>query len=374
MSIDSTDVFSSIDFVQLAYAQAFGQLTGLPPTPANIADNPVADAGAVFVSTTECNAVTAPNCNPLLPLQPLQFLPPFMNFPNAVEPGTTTDDATTWSAKLAFDWTDSINVYVGASTGFKASSWNLTRNSRPFEADMVALGAGPDVRFGAPPNLNSGTRYAGPEDATAYEIGLKGRFDKGSVNIAIFDQEIEGFQSAIFIGTGFVLSNAGKQSTTGLELEANFVPIDSLSFSFTGTWMDPTYDSFENAEGPDGPTDLSGQSVAGVSEFSMNLNGTWSFDIGSSTSGFIRAAYVYDDEVQVVENISADILSREVSTLHASMGIAWENGFEVLLWGRNITDDEYLTSGFPTTVQTDRTSAYPNQPRTYGLTLTKRFN
>ena len=374
MNIVSTDLFSSLDFRQIVYAQTFGLLTGgLPPTPANIAANPLEDGTANFVSTTNCTAVTAPNCNPLLPLQPLQFLPPFMNFPNAVEPGSTKDDDTTWSAKLAFDWTDSINVYVGAATGFKASSWNLTRNSRPFAADMEALGAGPDDRIG-PPNLVSGSRYAGPETATAYEIGLKGRFDRGSVNVAVFDQEIEGFQSAIFIGTGFVLSNAGKQSTTGLELEANYSPIDSLSFTFSGTWMDPTYDSFENAEGPDGPTDLSGQKVAGVSEFSVNFSGIWSFDFGSTGSGFIRAEYVFDDEVQVVENVSADILSREVSTINASAGLAWENGFEVLLWGRNINDDEYLSSGFPTTVQTDRVSAYPNQPRTYGLTLTKRFN
>ncbi len=373
MNIVSTDLFSSLDFRQIVYAQTFGLLTGLPPTPANIAANPVQDGLANFVSTTECTPATAPNCNPLLPLQPLQFLPPFMNFPNGVESGSTKDDDTTWSARLAFDWTDSINVYIGAATGFKATSWNLTRDSRPFPEDMAALGAGPNDRIG-PPNLVSGTRYAGPEEATAYEIGLKARFDRGSVNVAIFDQEIKGFQSAIFVGTGFVLANAGKQSTTGLELEANFNPVDSLNLAFSGTWMDPKYDSFENAQGPNGPIDLSGQNVAGVSEFSMNFSGIWSFEFGSNASGFIRAEYIYDDKVQVVENVSADILSREVSTINASIGLAWENGFEVLLWGRNINDDDYLTSGFPTTVQTDRISSYPNQPRTYGVTLTKRFN
>jgi len=238
---------------------------------------------------------------------------------------------------------------------------------------MAALGAGPNDRFG-PPNLVAGTRYAGPEEATAFEIGLKGRFDRTTLNVAVFDQEIEGFQSAIFVGTGFVLSNAGKQSTTGVELEGTWAPVDSLNLAFSGTWMDPKYDSYQNAQGPNGPTDLSGQNVAGVSEFSMNLSGIYSFDIFSNASGFIRAEYVYDDEVQVVENIPADVLSREVSTINASLGITWDNGFEAMLWGRNINDDEYLTSGFPTTVQTDRVSAYPNQPRTYGLTVTKRFN
>jgi outer membrane receptor protein involved in Fe transport len=138
--------------------------------------------------------------------------------------------------------------------------------------------------------------------------------------------------------------------------------------------MDPKYDSFTTAEGPDGDIDLSGQNVAGVSEFSMNLSGIWSFEFGSNASGFIRAEYVYDSEVQLVENVAEIDASREVSTINASMGLAWENGFEVLLWGRNINDDEYYTSAFPTTVQSDRVSIYPSQPRTYGLTLTKYFN
>jgi len=375
MNIVTTDLFSALDFRQIVYTQAFSGLTGLPPTPANIAMFPAADAGANFVSTTECSAMAPPpNCNPLLPLQPLQFLPPFMNFPNGVETGNTTDSDTTWTARIAFDWTDSINLYAGASTGFKASSWNLTRNSRPFESDMEALGAGPDVRVGSLPNLVSGSRFAGPESATAYEIGLKGRFDRATVNVAVFDQEIEGFQSAIFIGTGFVLSNAGKQSTTGVELEATWAPIDSLNLAFAGTWMDPRYDSFVGAEGPNGPEDLSGQKVAGVSEFSMNLSGIYNFDIFSSAAGYVRADYVYDSKVQVVENVAESVLSREVNTINASLGLEWENGFGLQLWGRNLTDDDYLTSGFPTTVQTDRVSAYPNQPRTYGMTLSMRFD
>jgi outer membrane receptor protein involved in Fe transport len=373
INIASTDVFSSIDFVQTVYAQTFTLLTTLPPTPENIAAFPAADFAANLVSTTDCTPITAPNCNPLLPLQAGQFLPPFLDFPNAVEPGSSNDDEVTWTVRLAFDATDNVNIYLGAATGFKATSWNLSRDSRPFESDMEALGAGPNDRLG-PPNLVSGTRFAAPEEATVYEIGLKARFDRGSINIAVFDQEIKEFQSNLFLGAGFVLANAGKQSTTGVEIDANWVPTDALTLTFAGTWMDPVYDSFENAEGPGGPTDLSGTQVPGVHEFSMVTSGTYNFDIGASTSGFVRAEYIYEDEVQIIENVPASVASREVSTVNASIGLQWDNGFEAMLWGRNLTDDDYLLSAFPTTVQTDRTSGYPNEPRTYGLTLTKRFN
>ena len=67
--------------------------------------------------------------------------------------------------------------------------------------------------------MTAGTRYAGPEESTVYELGFKGQWDRTQLNVAIFDQSIEGFQSNIFVGTGFVLANAGKQSTTGIEVD-----------------------------------------------------------------------------------------------------------------------------------------------------------
>ncbi len=374
INIASTDLFSSLDFVQIVYAQFFTGITGgLPPTPTNIAANPFADGVAAQFSTTDCTALTVPNCNPLLPLQPLQFLPPFLNFPNAVESGNSNDDEVTWTVRLAYDATDSVNIYLGASTGFKATSWNLSRDSRPFASDMAALGAGPNDRFG-PPNLVSGTRFAAPEEATVYEIGLKARFDRGTLNVAVFDQEIKEFQSNLFLGAGFALANAGKQSTTGVEIDANWVPTGALKLTFAGTFLDPKYDSFPNASGVGGPVDLSGTQVPGVHEVSIVTSATYDFAFGAGTSGFIRVEYIYEDEVQIVENVSAAVASRDVKTANASIGIQWENGFEAMLWGRNLTDDEYLLSAFPTVVQAGSFSGYPNEPRTYGLTVRKRFN
>lgn len=85
---------------------------------------------------------------------------------------------------MAYEATNRANGYAAAATGFKASSWNLSRDSRPFAADMNAINAS---GLGLT-NLNSGSRFAGPEDATVYEAGLKARFDRGTVNVAVFDQ------------------------------------------------------------------------------------------------------------------------------------------------------------------------------------------
>ncbi|MCH7853816.1 MAG: TonB-dependent receptor [Proteobacteria bacterium] len=334
-----TDVFSGLDLEQVGgafiFAAVFQQAIDGGADVATA--TAIASGTAAFLAPIECSAANPPpGCNALLALRPLQFMPPFLNFPNSVENGSTSDDEVTWTARLAFNATDNVNIYFGAATGFKASSWNLSRDSRPFAADLNAINtAGLGLN-----NLNSGTRFAGPEDATVYEVGLKARFDRGSVNIAIFDQEIEGFQSNLFLGTGFVLANAGKQSTKGVELEAKYAPIDDLRLSFAGTWLDPKYDSFPNASGVNGPVDLSGTKVPGVHEFSMNLSGIYSFDFGSSMSGFVRAEYIFDDKVPIVENVPTSVASREVSTFNASIGIEWDNGFEAMLWGRNLNNDD----------------------------------
>ncbi|MEM9404163.1 MAG: TonB-dependent receptor, partial [Pseudomonadota bacterium] len=363
----SNDVFAAVDLVQVGFAQAFQATTMLDPTPANIAA--FAQANPAGFAALQA-AAADPAQNPLLGLQALQFLPPFVTFPNTVENGQSVDDAVTWTARFTYDMTDDINVYVSAGTGFKATSWNLSRDSRPFAVDIPALvNAGLGVN-----NLSTtGTRFARPEDSTVYEIGLKGQFDNFAINVAIFDQEIEDFQENLFIGTGFSLQNAGKQSTTGIEIDMTWYPIDDLQLTFASTFLDPEYDSFPEGNDVNGPADLSGTQPPGIHEVSLSTSGTYTFDIGNAEA-FIRAEYVYDDEQPIVANVPASIASREVSVINASFGLAWDNGFEAFIWGRNITDDEYLLSAFPSVAQAGSFSGYPVQPATYGVTATMHFD
>jgi outer membrane receptor protein involved in Fe transport len=311
-------------------------------------------------------------------LSSVQFLPPVINYPNSVEDGKSDDSDTTYTVRLAYDLTSEINVYAGVSTGFKASSWNLSQDSGPIPADVVRLLAAadpvlPNVGFGpGAANFAVGTRFADPEESLVYELGLKGQWDTVSLNMAIFMQEIDGFQSNVFSGTGFNLANAGKQSTDGVEIDLTWLPIDGLRIGFAATWLDPLYDSFTGALGPDGPMDLSGEKPSGIPELSTNTNISYSFDLLGAYS-YVRLEHVYEEDVQVVDNIPSSIAGREVNMINASAGMSWSNGLEFNLWGRNIFDDEYLLSAFPSVAQTGSISGYPNQPATYGLTLKYNF-
>jgi outer membrane receptor protein involved in Fe transport len=303
-------------------------------------------------------------------LAPLQLLPPIVALPNSVEDNTTDDDDVTYTLRLAYNLTEEINVYISTNTGFKASSWNLSRDTLPNEADLAALTAAGLTACCV--NLQTGQRFAGPEESTVYEIGLKAQFERVSVNIAIFDQEIEGFQSAIFNGTGYDLLNAGKQSTEGVEFDVVYYPVDPLKLTFSGILLDPVYDSFKTGTNAEGVPDLSGEQPAGIHEVSLSLSATYSFPLGSSEA-YIRGDYQYEDEVQAVDNVAASLASREVKLFNMSAGMTTPDGWDFSVWGKNLTDEDYLLTAFPTPAQEGSFNGYPNQPRTYGLRVRKNF-
>jgi len=298
-------------------------------------------------------------------------LPPVVNLPNAIEDNTSDDSDTTYTLRLAYDLNDNINIYGSYATGFKASSWNLSRDSGPNAADLAALVAA-GLTTNAP-NLSAGSRFADPEESEVYELGLKAVFERGSFNMALFDQTIKGFQSSIFNGTGFELRNAGMQSTKGVEFDLVYYPVESVRLGFAGTLLDPLYDEFVGG-GFDG-ADLSGTKPAGIHEVSLSLSALYDFRLGNNDA-YARADYQYADEVIIVDNIPpavAAIATREIGSLNMSAGMNTQSGLNLSIWARNVTNDEYMTSGFPTPAQAGSFSIYPNQPRTFGITARKSF-
>lgn len=307
-----------------------------------------------------------PELAPAIPtLQSLQFLPPMLGLPNAVENNKSDDSKTTWSLRLAYEINQNINVFASAATGFKATSWNLSRYSSPFAKDKTALeSAGLSLA-----NQNYGGRYASPEEATVYELGMKARFKQGAFNVTLFDQTIEGFQSSIFIGTGYVLANAGKQSTKGIEFDSVYNITENWALTLAGTYLDPIYDSFKGASGLTGPVDLSGKKPAGIHERSLNAGVAYNFELDNGAYGYARVDYLYESKVHIVENVPESI-TREVSTFNASAGLDFENGIGIQIWARNLNDDEYYLSAFPPPIQSGSFNGYPNQPRTFGASIT----
>jgi outer membrane receptor protein involved in Fe transport len=397
----NTDPFSQLDFVAIGFGGLFSALTGGagdPTNPADFAAFPAQFAAATAAATTPCTATSAPGtCNTALGLTALQFLPQLAGFDNA----KSDDDNVDYTFRLAYDATDSVNVYASYATGYKATSWNLSRDSRPTEAELDATfgTATPDIfgrnlRPGQPHNLSAGTRLAGPEEAEVIELGLKARFDGGSVNVAVFDQTITDFQANTFTGDAFVLDNADKQSVKGLEVDAIWNPTDTLTFGFAGTFLDPEFDSFPTATavtaaGSTVPVDLSGVTVGGIHQTSLTTSVNWDWT-ANGYDGYIRADYQYEESVdiqtraQLFDSSGAPVASlldlagtqgadkREINIVNVGAGFS-KDGWDISFYGRNIFEDEYISTIFPTTAQPGSVNGYPSPPRTYGVNLRKNF-
>lgn len=373
--INSADLFSSLDFVAIGFAQTLAGFGVDATDPAQVAA--FAQANPPAFAQIQA-AVQDPAQNPLLGLQPLQFLPPFLGFPNAVENGRSKDSSTTYTLRLAYDLNDNLNTYVSYATGFKATSWNLSRDSRPFARDFtpgspVTSPPGSPIRDAglALPNLTAGTRFAGPEEAAVFEVGLKGVYSTVAFNLAYFDQQIEGFQSNVFTGTGFALANAGKQSNKGFEFDVTWNPVDALQLMVAGTIQDPVYDSFPNSASGD----LSGQTPSGIPEVATSTMATYFFDL-NGWDAFVRGDWQYESPVNHFDDPVNQALigeKKEVNTFNASTGLKTVDGFGVTLWVRNIFNDEYITTAFPAVAQAGSIMGYPSAPRSYGVTLRKTF-
>jgi outer membrane receptor protein involved in Fe transport len=391
--IISTGLF--LDGNAAAGVPSFEAALGIPFTPANFqnaasgAFGPAAQGYVNGVLGASAGLAADEVNGPLAGLLGLQFQPLLIEFPNAVESGRTRDSDTSYTAKLGYEVNDNINVFVSTGTGFKASSFNLTRDTRPFRTDATALGnAGllANNNYNGATGRNFGTRFSGPEEVTVYELGLKTRFDWGAINIVAYDQTIENFQSTIFQGTGFVLANAGEQTSRGVEFDSTFKPVEGLTLGFAGIIQDPEFVDFQGApvitggeldlanQAPgtpgDGVGDLSGTKPAGINEVALSVSASYEMQLSDNLNAFIRGDYQYEDEVQVVGNIPG--VTRETSLFNAALGFEYD-GYALRLWGRNILNDESFTSAFPGVVQAGTVNAYPNQPRTYGVALRKTF-
>lgn len=358
-----------------------------PAAVAAFASNP---ATAPIFQAITAQAVD-PATNPLLGLSAFQFQPPFLAIPNAVEDGKTNDDKFTYLLRASYQVSNEVNVYASYATGFKASSVNLSRDSRPVFGDFIPGPIPPGVNpvvggsnFLAPSspirdaglpitNLTTGSRFAGPEEAEVYELGIKAQWPGFGFNLAVFDQTIKGFQSFLFTGTGFQLNNAGQQSVQGFELDTTINPADGLVFTFAVTHLDPVYDSFVSS--PVG--DLSGQRPGGIPSWSIATSATYTHEWDSGTRLISRLDYSHESNENINNGLptfgSNPIFRREVNLVNGSITLALNNGLEVGAWARNLLDDEYILTVFDGVAQAGTVSGYPSGPRTYGGVIRFKF-
>jgi outer membrane receptor protein involved in Fe transport len=376
-----TQALDPLANINLVDAFITGATQGAVRTRAQFQALPAANQQALLA------AATNPATNTLLGLSALQFQTPSPSVPNSVEPGRTNDDKFTYLLRAAYQVSNEVNVYASFATGFKASSVNLSRDSRPLLSDYTpgprgstfAAPASPIINAGlATPNLTTGTRFAGPENAEVIELGMKAQWEGFGFNLAVFDQKIKGFQSFAFTGLGFALQNAGQQSVKGFEFDSTISPVPNLVFTFAATYLDPVFDSFPGSV----LGNLTGQRVGGIPSWNLRTSATHTWELGDGGTRLItRVDYSHESNVNINNGLptfnralgNTRLFEREVNLVNASTTLALDNGLEVGLFARNLLNDQYILTVFDGVAQAGTVSGYPSPPRTWGGLVRFRF-
>ena len=236
----------------------------------------------------------------------------------------------------------------------------------------------------------------GPETSETIELGMKADFTNINLrlNVAVYDNQIDGLQANSWTGTGFNVQNAGKADTQGAEIEAWWQPTDTLGFQAFYVRSEGTYEDFENGtcwdayvfhSGQPDPNEPNGDRDANICpraggrlaynpEDTFFLAFTKDFMIGNASTLFIRGEYSYYSEVLTDGDLDPLTELEAINIINARVGWRWDDaGTELAIWGRNLGDERYYPGSFDAPVQDGRMNSYPAEPRTWGVTFRMDF-
>ena len=273
---------------------------------------------------------------------------------------SNTWDAVTYRLAIDFQITDDIMVYGSYATGFVAGGFSETCGST----------------FSCQP-------YDSEENQNA-EIGLKSDLFDGALrlNLAAFHTQYENLQRDTVVsfidaaGNTFqetVSVNEGETTAMGFEAEFQWAVNANLRIDGNLGWLDHEYDNYSpginpadltGVPGPSVEVDLSGLEVPFSPELNYNLGATYFQDLSSGAAITYNLSVNYQDETQtspfpanfqgtdasgefiIQQKANTQMEERTLVNAYITYNAA-DNGVEMSLYGKNLTDERYRVAANP---------------------------
>jgi len=280
-----------------------------------------------------------------------------------------SSDESAWGGtlKLLRDINDQVTVYAGIDRGFRLGGIN-----------------------------NLGQPNYDTEIALNYEFGLKGLFLDNTLrlNATVFLTDYDGYQVVQYNSEAFtfIVQNADVIGQ-GVELDAQWAPAQGVELGASVAWNDTYYDSFIGAPCDNyqlafgtcpndpvaGAQDLTDKQLSAAPEWVGNLTAQYMAGLGAtSLDWFVRGEYVYrGSSLSHPVGDGGDPLQEigSYGLVNASVGLQSDSGWDITLWGKNLTDKDYFTniSRAPVGSEPDYVIARIGMERSYGVNLSYRF-
>ena len=263
-------------------------------------------------------------------------------------------------ASVSFMPTPDHNLYASYSKGFKGGGF-----------DPRGVGANaPAATPGRPTDaeITDFLSFA-PEEVDSYEIGYKGSLMGGMVNVAAAafyadytDVQIPGSVACTVAGLPSfcgVVSNAGAATFKGLELEASARLGGGFNLSGSLGYIDAQYDEYiTNIANT--PTDVSEfREVQNTPKFTGSATASYSMPVGTgdlylgTTVSYRSKTYQFEIPNPYIDQDGYALV--DASVVYTAPG----DRFSIGVYGKNLFDKEYKTSGYTFVAADPRTGAIP---------------
>ena len=242
----------------------------------------------------------------------------------------------TYNVSLSHRFSDGFMLYGSYATGFK--SGGFTGRTVAFIPDQTPI----------PFN---------EEEAATIEAGVKTDFwnNRIRLNAALFRTDYEDLQLVIQSGVAPITANAGEATISGFELDVTAQLSENFNLTAALGLLDGDYD--------EKPAEV-GQHLVNTPEATIGVGLDYSVPLNGGSTVTFRGDYTHKSKVYNNSENTAVLIQPSINLVDAS--ISWISAGErirVTLGGKNITDEDYLITGFyqPGVGYTEGIFARPSQ-------------
>jgi len=270
-----------------------------------------------------------------------------------------SDEHVSWDLSAMYALNDDMSVYARIADGFRGPSIQ-----------------GRNVAFFAPPSA------AQSETVISYEAGFKSTLlnDTLRFNGAAYTYEVSDIQLTAVGGAGNLvqLINADKGKAWGLEVDAEWAPLDNLVFTGGLSYVDSEIDDPGLAVGVCaqctvtdprnglGQALIDGNPFPNAPETIANLTARYSIPWGSDGELFAFTDWAYQGKTNLFLYESVEFQTDD--QIEGGLKFGWaktDGSLEVAAFARNITDEDNIKGG----IDFNNNTAFVNEPRIIGVSL-----
>lgn len=271
--------------------------------------------------------------------------------------GTTTRSFSDWTPhfNISYDWSEDLMTYFTFSEGFKSGGY--VQRIFPPKSEVPSFD---------------------PETATMYEIGFKwtGFDNRLRVNAAGFHTDYDDLQIQINDGIAPVTRNAAAADIDGFEIEVTAMPTQEWLLQAGIGYLDAGYQELDPDE--NFVTDLHeitlDTKLVNAPKWSTTFGLQYMYQWPGAGQLIPRLdwAYrsaVYNDALNFPELRQEGFHLLDLALTYVSADGNWE----LSAFGKNVTNERYMTSGFANGLTQGYATAGVGRPAEWGMSVVYRF-